>query len=115
MVRTLFIALGLVLVVSSAGYAQQRTGPAGPPSQATGVGPNFVDADGDGICDLYQANGGQRRGAGLGPRDGSGQGQGLGPKNGTGYGAGRGSGNGVCDGTAKGRLNGAGQRRGGRG
>jgi hypothetical protein len=114
MMRTLFIALGLVLVFTTASFAQQRTGPAGPPSQATGVGANFVDADGDGICDLYQANGGQRRGAGLGPRDGTGK-RGMGPRDGSGYGAGRGAGTGVCDGTAKGRLGGAGQRRGGRG
>jgi hypothetical protein len=113
--RTFFITLGLVLLVSTAGFAEQRGGPGGPPpSQAKDVGPNFVDADGDGICDLYQANGGQRRGMGLGPRDGSGR-RGVGPRDGTGYGPGRGNGAGICDGTAKGRLGqGAGQRRAGR-
>lgn len=63
----------------------------------------YVDADGDGICDSFQARGrsGQRQGAGKGrrgrgPGDGTGN-QGVGPRDGSGHGAGGQSGN--CDGT----------------
>lgn len=61
--------------------------------------PGFVDRDGDGICDTYQAGGQQQaagKGKGKGPADGTGN-QGLGPRDGTGFGTG--SCTGVCDGT----------------
>lgn len=65
---------------------------------------NFVDANGDGICDLYQAGGnganrGQRAGKGYGPGNGTGN-MGAGPKDGSGYGPGNGTG--VCTGTCTG-------------
>jgi hypothetical protein len=69
------------------------------------AGPNFVDADGDGICDNRQARG-NRKGQRRGPGDGTGN-RGVGPRDGSGYGAGPGA---NCDGTGpKGRG-----RRGGR-
>ncbi|MFB3854175.1 MAG: hypothetical protein ACE148_10180 [Vicinamibacterales bacterium] len=113
MKRAFFIALALVLAVAAGTQAQ--TPPARSARQATGVGPNFVDANGDGICDNYQAGNragsraGRMRGhGGFGPGDGTGN-KGVGPKDGTGYGAGNGTG--VCDGTGpKGAA-----RRGGRG
>jgi len=86
---------------------------------ATNVGPNFVDANGDGICDNFQAGtragrmgagpkGAGRRG-GWGPGDGTGN-QGVGPKDGTGFGPGPGSG--LCDGTGpKGFGRGRGPRK----
>lgn len=69
--------------------------------------PTFVDRDGDGICDTYQAGGrqqGQGKGQGKGPANGTGN-QGMGPRDGSGYGAG--SCTGTCDGTGP-----KGQRRG---
>jgi hypothetical protein len=73
--------------------------------------PGFVDKDGDGICDTYQAGGqsqGQGARKGKGPGNGTGN-QGVGPRDGSGYGAGNGSG--TCDGTGpKGQA----KRRGGR-
>jgi hypothetical protein len=109
-------ALGAVLALAGAASAQTANPPAtsAPPS----VGRNFVDADGDGICDHCtgtprgQGQGpGQkaRRGrGGYGPGDGTGN-QGVGPRDGSGYGPGAGSGN--CNGSGpRGRG-----RRGGRG
>jgi hypothetical protein len=65
-------------------------------------GANFVDADGDGICDNFKAKSGvqAKQGKGHGPGNGMGN-KGAGPKDGTGYGAGKGTGNGTgtCDGT----------------
>lgn len=103
----------------------------------TGVGNGFgaqlhlnqsqwVDADGDGICDNFgtenqgvgRANmGAQKMGnpnpgtpMGLGLGNGLGDGSGLRPQDGTGFGAGNGTGTGVCDGTGAS----TGGRRGGR-
>jgi hypothetical protein len=65
---------------------------------------NFIDEDGDGICDLAFKNGAGNRnretmhlkfGHKYGP--GNGTGTGIGPKDGTGYGGGNGTGE--CDGT----------------
>ncbi len=95
----------LILTIASlafAGWASAQTPPAATPSPTPqSVGPNYVDADGDGICDYYQAggrgNGAGRKGrGGYGPGDGTGN-QGAGPRDGSGYGAGSGTGN--CDGT----------------
>jgi hypothetical protein len=70
-------------------------------------GANFIDADGDGICDNAGTKTGMqnKRGKGKGPGDGTGN-KGVGPKDGTGYGAtskgsstGTGTGTGTCDGT----------------
>lgn len=105
----------------------------------TGVGNGFgnglhtfqtqwVDADGDGICDNYgtenqgigRANmGAQKMGnpnpgtpMGLGLGNGFGDGSGLHPQDGTGFGRGNGTGTGICDGTGTGNTTGG--RRGGR-
>jgi len=103
MKRTVITALGFVVVFASLAAAQQAPQPTTPAAGQTQarVGPNFVDADGDGICDLQQTRAGQKRGRGYGPGDGTGN-QGVGPKDGTGYGAtsgaGKGTGNGNCTG-----------------
>ncbi len=98
MKRTLILAIGILAVSASAAFAQAPTTPQ-PPAGAR-VGANFVDANGDGICDQFQAGnrqgqgGGQaQRGKRLGPQDGSGYGAGAG----AGAGAGTGAGTGVCD------------------
>jgi hypothetical protein len=114
-------AAGIVVLLIGSAASAQTSSPTRPGS-ATGtcVGPNFVDADGDGVCDHYQAGqGGQRGGGkgvggrkGYGPGDGTGN-QGAGPKDGTGYGPGAGTGG--CDGTGRqGRGQGQGRGRGGR-
>lgn len=74
----------------------------------------WVDANGDGICDNFgtanQGSGKAMRGSGkMNKNNGQGAGQGLGkglgdgsgirPQDGTGFGRGNGSGTGVCDGT----------------
>ena len=104
----------------------------------TGVGNGFgaklhlnqsqwVDADGDGICDNFgtenqgigRANRGAQKmgntnpGTPMGLGNGFGDGTGIRPQDGTGFGAGRGTGTGVCDGTGTGSGSGNG-RRGGR-
>jgi hypothetical protein len=125
MKRVLILAFAAVLVTAGTVSAQTPApkAPATPqatPATQTAVGPNFVDADGDGICDLRQARaaqgatarGGRAGRGGYGPGNGTGH-QGIGPRDGTGFGAvaGAGTGTGVCDGTGpKGRG-----RRGGRG
>ncbi|MBZ0180526.1 MAG: hypothetical protein K8F36_14670 [Melioribacteraceae bacterium] len=79
---------------------------------------NWVDADGDGICDNFGTeNQGQGRkfgrmnkGGNSDGRGGYGDGSGIRPQDGTGFGPGNGNGTGVCDGTGpKGNS-----RRGGR-
>jgi hypothetical protein len=111
MKRTLVLAAGLVLAFAAFAAAQTTPSPAPAAGAPTTVGPNFVDANGDGICDRFQS--GQR-----GPGQGQGQGRGrrLGngthprPQDGTGFGPGPSAGGGTCDGTGpKGR----GMRRGG--
>jgi len=55
-------AAGIVVLLIGSAASAQTSSPTRPGS-ATGtcVGPNFVDADGDGVCDHYQAGqGGQR-------------------------------------------------------
>jgi hypothetical protein len=96
MKRTLILALGILAVSASVAFAQAPTTPQ-PPSGAR-VGANFVDANGDGICDQFQAGNRQGQGGGKAQR-----GKRLGPQDGSGYGAGSGAaagtGTGVCDGT----------------
>ncbi len=115
MKRMILTSLGLLLLGTSVALAQQPPAPTTPPAGQS-VGPNFVDANGDGICDNLQARqGAGRQGVrrGRGPGDGTGN-NGIGPKDGTGYGAGRGAGvcTGTCTGTGQARGS---QRRGGRG
>lgn len=94
---TLVAALGILF--SNDAAAQTKT-PA--PGQR---GINFVDQDGDGVCDNLGTNVGQRlgngmRGKGFGPGNGTGN-KGQGPKDGTGFGARatNAAATGVCDGT----------------
>jgi hypothetical protein len=102
MKRTVITALGFVVLFASLAAAQQAqpNPPAAGQNQAR-VGPNFVDADGDGICDLQATRAGQKRGRGYGPGDGTGN-HGAGPKDGTGYGAMSGAGKGQCTGNCTG-------------
>jgi len=91
----LFIALAIL--VFAAGSAAAQAVPQGAPG--TGIGPNFVDVNGDGICDNFQsgARAGKMQGrGGYGPADGTGN-KGVGPRDGSGFGAK--AGGGVCDGT----------------
>ncbi len=107
-------ALSAVLLADSPSHAQANQRQTTPPARQSTVGPNYVDNDGDGICDRWTArhNNQVRRGrgpggrGGYGPGDGTGN-QGVGPQDGSGYGPGPGT---NCDGTGpKGRG-----RRGGR-
>lgn len=113
--RRLVLGLTLAagLVIASNGEAQtDQAQPPTPAKQAT-VGPNFVDSDGDGICDRCASGqatpSGRGRGngrGGSGPR-GTGN-QGVGPQDGSGYGPGPAA---NCDGTGpKGRGRRAGRR-----
>lgn len=97
--------LVLVSIFSTTIFAQDQNGQyrkmvkAQTLQQDSQTGVNWVDADGDGICDNYGTNQGQGKGYGL--KDGSGAG--VRPQDGTGFGksagAGSGTGTGVCDGT----------------
>ena len=69
----------------------------------TGRGAQFVDQNGDGVCDNFGTKSGQKmgnsaKGKRSGPGDGTGN-MGQGPKDGTGYGKSAGNGTGICDGT----------------
>ena len=117
MKRALILSFGLlmVLAVATAASAQTQTTPAPQKRAGTAIGPNFIDANGDGICDNFQAGaragqGGQKAGrGGYGPGDGTGH-QGMGPRDGTGFGPGAASG--LCDGTGpKGKAVRRGPRR----
>jgi len=109
MKRLMILTLGAMVAYAAAAHAQTnpQPAPAKPPAQSQ-VGPNFVDNDGDGICDNYQARAGKRGRGGYGPGDGTGN-QGIGPRDGSGYGPGGGSGN--CDGTGPKGKRGRGPRR----
>jgi hypothetical protein len=103
MKRALILGLGALLVTATMAAAQGK--PAAAPKangQAT-VGANFVDANGDGICDNFQngTRGANGQGQGKGYGRGKGNGTHVGPQDGTGFGAaaGAGSGTGICDGT----------------
>ena len=98
MKRTIILAIGILAVSAATTFAQSPTTPQ-PPAGMT-VGANFVDANGDGICDNFQSGAGQGQGKGMARR-----GKRLGPQDGSGYGAGSGAmvgsgnGTGICDGT----------------
>ena len=113
MKRTLLSTLGLLLLGSAITLAQQPPAPTAPPAGQR-VSPNFVDANGDGICDNFQGRQGTRQQMrkGHGPGDGTGN-KGVGPRDGTGYGARNGGGTGTCTGTCTGTGQGR-QYRGGR-
>jgi hypothetical protein len=82
MKKTLILAFAVLLVGAVSAAAQTAQNPAAPVQAGTSVGPNFVDANGDGICDYYQS--GTRRGrmgaarGGYGPGGGAGN-RGVGP------------------------------------
>jgi len=78
-----------------------------------GVKTNWVDANGDGICDNVGTGvkGSGKSGKGYGKKDGSGNP--LKPQDGTGFGkkAGAGNGTAICDGTgSKGAMKGKGRK-----
>jgi hypothetical protein len=94
MKRALILAVGIVAIAAVTTSAQAPATPQ--PLAKTAVGASFVDANGDGICDNFQA--GTRQGQGNGVAR---KGRRLGPQDGSGYGApaGAGTGTGICDGT----------------
>ena len=96
MKRTWILALGILVLSASAAFAQAPTTPQPPAGKV--VGANFVDTDGDGVCDNFQSGSRQGQGGGKAQR-----GKRLGPQDGSGYGApsgaGTGTGTGICDGT----------------
>jgi hypothetical protein len=95
MKRTWILALGILVFSASLAFAQSPTTPQQPPAGSK-VGAQFVDANGDGICDNFQTGNRQGQGGGKAQR-----GKRMGPQDGSGYGApaGAGTGTGVCDGT----------------
>lgn len=102
---TLAVVAALGIMFSNDVLAQQKgTGKA--------RGAQFVDQNGDGVCDNFGTTSGQKMGngakaKGYGPGDGTGN-MGQGPKDGTGYGKAAGNGTGVCDGTGPKTGSGAG-------
>lgn len=106
MKRTLMIAAGLLVAFAAVAAAQTTPSPAPAPGAPTTVGPNFVDANGDGICDRFQSG---QRGPGQGQGRRYGNGSGTRPQDGTGLGPGPSAGGGTCDGTGP---KGQGMRRG---
>ena len=93
-------AMAILFAVAVSAQAQNPTTPQNPPARGAGMGANFVDANGDGICDNFQ-NGGLHQGQGQGRGKGHGRGMGngahVGPQDGTGFGATAQAG--TCDGT----------------
>ena len=106
--RILLSTLFAMAVGFSANVYAQETTPVVPATPST-QGPNFVDKDGDGICDNYTANhgkNGQRKGKGFvdangdGICDNAGSGKGMGAGKGSGTGC---TGTGTCTGQGKGK------------
>ncbi|MFO8077609.1 MAG: hypothetical protein R6U21_03070 [Thermoplasmatota archaeon] len=99
MKKYILAAIGLVVLVATVGLVTAGYGPGASERPQE----NFVDEDGDGICDnmidedddgindgcLMQGSG-YRHGNGYGPGDGSGN-DGVGPRDGSGYGPGAGN------------------------
>jgi hypothetical protein len=94
---TLALVGALGVPVTNDVYAQQK-------EIAKARGAQFVDQNGDGVCDNFGTKAGQQkmgngqRAKGYGSGDGTGN-MGQGPKDGTGYGKAAGNGTGICDGT----------------
>jgi len=103
MKRALILGLGVLIVTAAIAAAQGKPVAAPQTSGQATVGANFVDANGDGICDNFQNGTRGANGKGQGICRGRGKGNGThgGPQDGTGVGApaGAGTGAGVCDGT----------------
>lgn len=99
------IALAAIAVVFLASISFTNAQVKDVKKQGANHGVNFVDANGDGICDNFtgtKGNGpkdgtGNKNGKGQGMKKGNGNGNGTGICNGTGKG--NGNGTGVCDGT----------------
>lgn len=108
MKRALVLTLGLLVASATFAAAQTTPSPAPTPGAPAAVGPNFVDANGDGICDRFQS--GQRLGQGQGQGKRYGNGTRPRPQDGTGFGPGPSAGGGTCDGTGPKGMG----RRGGR-
>ncbi len=111
MKRTALLTIAVVFsVLFLASTANAQTTGSG---QGKGVKTNWVDANGDGICDNFGTSnqGSMNSGKGFGKKDGTGNP--LRPQNGTGYGAKGGNltGTGVCDGSGP---KGSAARRGGK-
>ena len=108
MKKTIFLTAAVlfaVLLFSTDINAQTIKG-----GQGKGIKTNWVDANGDGICDNV-GTAKQGMGKGYGKKDGTGNpmrpqdGTGYGKKNGAGNGTGNGTGTGICDGTgSKGKM-----------
>jgi hypothetical protein len=102
MKRIIITAIALS-VVAALGFAQstakEQTSTADKTQTQTVTkgqrGANFIDADGDGVCDNFQTKAGGQGKQGKGMGKGAGKGMG----NGTCTGSGAGTGTGVCDGT----------------
>jgi hypothetical protein len=75
--RAALIVLALVALATVGAFAQTAAKPAAQKPVQTAVGPNFVDANGDGICDNFAARGG-RQGRGFGRGMGAGFGRRMG-------------------------------------
>jgi hypothetical protein len=114
MKRTLILGIGALLVIASMASPAEAQSPTPQNPAGTAIGANFVDLNGDGICDNFQSGARMGNGQGNGKGQGQGKGRRLGdgthpaPKDGTGFGApagaGAGGGTGQCDGTGpKGR------------
>jgi hypothetical protein len=103
MKRALILGLGALLATATMAAAQGKPAAATQANRQATVGANFVDANGDGICDNFQngTRGANGQGQGKGYGRGKGNGTHVGPQDGTGFGAaaGAGSGTGICDGT----------------
>lgn len=93
-------ALGTLLLVAGAARAQAPNPPASQPPAT--VGPGFVDANGDGVCDnctgtpKWKGRKARQGKGGAGPGNGTNN-QGVGPRDGSGYG--QTSGRGACNGS----------------
>lgn len=111
MKRAVILSIGALVVLAMTTAASAQTQPPQQPQKPAGatVGSGFIDLNGDGICDNFQAGRQAGRGmqagrGGYGPGDGTGNMR-VGPKDGTGYGPGAAGGTGVCDGTGpKGKV-----------
>ncbi len=102
MKRIIIIAAALFsLVLLSSTTNAQTIGKGQGKGLGKGLKTNWVDANGDGICDNVGTAKQGMNGAGKGYGKKDGTGNPLRPQDGTGYGkkAGAGSGTGVCDGT----------------
>ncbi|MCX6169477.1 MAG: hypothetical protein NTX65_09060 [Ignavibacteriales bacterium] len=104
---TIVVIFSILFLASTANAQTTGNG------QGKGVKTNWVDANGDGICDKVGTSlqGANRSGKGYGKKDGTGNP--LRPQDGTGFGAKSGnlSGTGVCDGSGP---KGSAARRGGK-